>query len=318
MARVDRKNPDAKNFGLCSKNLFHAGRLALHEGLASHASRATMTDRWRQFCVYAKEEFCLSDLRRIKVSHLEYYAAHLHDRLDRGEIGAATAQNLLSAVNRVMEIARGDRRVHLDPVRGAGLPNRSGIATEQRAMQQAEHDRLRERVPDRLAAQLDLQRTLGLRFEESSKLDARALHQQAQERGEICIQDGTKGGRPRNIPITGEHQMAALARAAELQGQHRSLIPAELSYAQYRAACYRHGIAFHRERHAYAQARYAVMTGAACPVEAAVPHRVHHRYLAEQLGLSVPAARELDRAVRLQIAEELGHGRIDVTNSYLG
>jgi hypothetical protein len=279
-----------------------------------------MTDRRRQFCVYAKEEFCLSDLRRIKVSHLEYYAAHLHDRLDRGEIGAATAQNLLSAVNRVMEIARGDRRVRLDPVRGAGLPNRTGIATKQHGMLQAEHDQLRQRVPERLAAQLDLQRTLGLRFEESSKLDARALLQQAQERGEICIQDGTKGGRPRNIPITGtgEHQMAALARAAELQGQHRSLIPAELSYAQYRAACYRHGIAFHRERHAYAQARYAVMTGAACPVEAAVPHREHHRYLAEQLGLSVPAARELDRAVRLQIAEELGHGRIDVTNSYLG
>jgi hypothetical protein len=318
MTRVDRKNPNAKNFGLGSKNLFHAGRLALHEGMASHASRATMTDRWQLFCAYAKTELHISDMRRITSEHLQKYADHLLNRLAGDEISPATAQNLLSVVNRVLECARGDRLVHLDPVRGAGLPNRSGIATEQHAMPQAEHDQLKQRVPERLAAQLDLQRTLGLRFEESSKLDARALLTQAQDRGVIRIKDGTKGGRARDIPIISEHQMTALAQAAELQGQHRSLIPAELSYAQYRAACYQHGVAFHRERHAYAQDRYAVMAGAACPVEAGVPHTRHHRYLAEQLGLSVPAARELDRAVRLQIAEELGHGRIHVTNSYLG
>lgn len=318
MVRVDRKNPDAKNFGLGSKNLFHAGRLAIHEGMTSHASRAAMTDRWRQFYSYVRAEFSLSDLRRIQVSHLEHYAVHLHDRLDRGEIGAATAQNLLSAVNRVLEIARGDQRVHLDPVRGAGLPTRSGIATVQHAMPQAEHNQLRELVPDRLAAQLDLQRAFGMRFGEAAKADARSLLTQAQGRSFIRIEDGTKGGRPRDVPITGAYQLAVLERAAELQGSHRSLIPAEQRYVQYRAACYQHGIRFHRERHAYAQDRYAVLAGAACPIAAGIPHRGHHAYLAAELGISAQEARDLDHRVRSLVAAELGHGRIDVTNNYLG
>ncbi len=318
MARVDRKNPDAKNFGLGSKDMFHAGRLAIHEGMASHASRAAMTDRWRQFYSYVRAEFSLSDLRRIQVSHLEQYAVHLHDRLDRGEIGAATAQNLLSAVNRVLEIARGDRRVRLDPVRGAGLPQRSGIAIEQNAMPQSVHDRLKEVLPDRIAAQLDLQRLLGLRFEESAKIDARGLLLQAQDRGSIRIEDGTKGGRSRIVPLTSDRQLEALRRAAEIQGAHRSLIPPELDYSHYRESCYQYGIRFHSERHAYAQDRYAVLAGAACPIAAGIPHRGHHAYLAAELGISAQEARDLDHRVRSLVAAELGHGRIDVTNNYLG
>ena len=318
MARHDRANPDARNFGLRSRDMYRARRDALREGMVSHSSRATMADRWRPFCQYAKSELGISDMRRIEPEHLERYATHLHERLDRGELSPSTAQNYLSAVNRVMEIARGDRQVHLDPVRGAGLPNRSGIATEQHAMLQAEHDQLRELVPDRLAAQLDLQRSLGLRFEESCKLDARALLTQAQDRGVIRIEDGTKGGRAREVPITGEHQIAALARAAKLQGSHRSLIPADQTYAAYREAAYQHGVRFHGERHAYAQERYATLAGAACPIAASVPHREHHAYLAASLGISAQDASELDHAVRIQVSAELGHGRLDVTNAYLG
>ncbi|HGS4802836.1 TPA: hypothetical protein ACMDRB_003157 [Vibrio cholerae] len=48
-------------------------------------------------------------MRDIEKAHLVAYAAHLNDRYERGEIAPSTAQNYLSAVNRVMEIARGDR-----------------------------------------------------------------------------------------------------------------------------------------------------------------------------------------------------------------
>lgn len=318
MARHDRANPDARNFGLRSRDMYRAGREALREGMASHNSRGTMADRWRVFCHYTKTELGISDMRRIEVSHLERYAEQLHERLDRGEISPSTAQNYMSAVNRIMEIARGDRRIRLDPVRGAGLPNRSGIATEQHAMSQTDHDRLMALVPDRLAAQLDMQRTLGLRFEESAKADARALLKQAQARGVIRIEDGTKGGRPREVPIISEHQLAALQRAADLQGAHRSLIPADQTYAAYRESCYRYGVRFHAERHAYAQERYASLAGAECPVAAGVPHREHRAHLAAKLGIDISSAANLDRAVRYQVAAELGHGRVDVTNAYLG
>ncbi len=55
-------------------------------------------------------------MRDIEKAHLVAYAAHLNDRYERGEIAPSTAQNYLSAVNRVMEIARGDRQVRVDPV----------------------------------------------------------------------------------------------------------------------------------------------------------------------------------------------------------
>ena len=319
MAIFERKNPSAKNFGLGSKNLFHAGRLALREGMASHASRAAMTDRWSLFAQYARQELGLRDMRKLTTEHLRQYADHLHILLDRGEIAASTAQNRLSTVNRVMEIARGDRAVRLDPVRGAGLPQRSGIAMTDHAMSAADHEKYIASVPPRLAAQLGLQRELGLRFEESCKASPLVLLAQAEARGVIRIEDGTKGGRARDIQITSERQLDALREAAAVQGTDRSMIPADQSYARYRELCYQQQIRYHSERHAYAQQRYETLAGAAGPVAAGVAHgAAHHAYLAAQLGRSVTEAREIDRSAREQVAAELGHGRIDVTNSYLG
>jgi len=61
------------------------------------------------------------------------------------------------------------------------------------------------------------------------------------------------------------------------------------------------------------------LVGAPCPVAADVrPGAAHHRHLAGALGVGVGETRRLDRAARLQIAEELGHGRTGITNAYLG
>ena len=54
------------------------------------------------------------------------------------------------------------------------------------------------------------------------------------------------------------------------------------------------------------------------PVRAEVEHTKHHVYLAETLKISKEEARKLDHEARTQIAKELGHGRISVTNQYLG
>lgn len=62
-----------------------------------------------------------------------------------------------------------------------------------------------------------------------------------------------------------------------------------------------HGIErLHDLRSAYACERYQQLTGHPAPV----------------LGGQAP--RPLDRAARRQIAGELGHGRTDITNSYIG
>lgn len=323
MARHERQNPHARNFGLRSRDMIRAGHHALKEGLQSHASIATMRQRWSLFVRYAQKEFGIRDMRQVEKVHLQQYAAQLRVRYDRGEMKASTTQNYLSAINRVMEIARGDKAVHLDPVTEADLPHRSGICTESRAVSPEAHHVALELVSERIGGLLDLQREFGLRFEESAKLNAARALTQAERNGSVRILDGTKGGRARVVPLTRpEPQLAALRASARIQGEHRSLIPATQSYAEFRGVAYREiastSIHFHGERHSYAQDRYQVLVGAPCPVVAGVSHREHHPYLSRTLQISTADARERDHTARLQIALEMGHGRIDVTNSYLG
>ena len=101
------------------------------------------------------------------------------------------------------------------------------------------------------------------------------------------------------------------------------MIPDNQTYREFRQEAYReigrHPVNFHGERHHYAQERYRVLIGADSPIRAGVAHgRAHHEYLSKELGISVAQAKTLDQEVRAEVARELGHGRIDVTNSYLG
>ena len=63
----------------------------------------------------------------------------------------------------------------------------------------------------------------------------------------------------------------------------------------------------HGLRHAYAQSRYTDLAGRKPPILGGVRTK----------ELS-PELKQQDRQVRLQIAQELGHSRIDITNIYLG
>ncbi|ELF6482497.1 integrase domain-containing protein [Vibrio fluvialis] len=320
--RSDRANPDARNFGLRSRDMGKAGLNALKEGMKSFQSIATIHDRWRVFSTWIKSEQGIKDMRDIEKAHLVAYAAHLNDRYERGEIAPSTAQNYLSAANRVMELARGDRQVRVDPVAEGGLPKRSGIASGNRSVSEAAHSAVVSTGSGRLGALLELQRNFGLRFEESAKLDAAKALKEAGKDGSVSIKDGTKGGRERIVPITSDTQISALQRAAAIQNG-RSMIPADQSYREFRQDAYReighHPVNFHGERHHYAQTRYRELLGAECPVKAGVKHGgAHHEYLAKALGISVEQARTLDKEIRTEVARELGHGRIDVTNSYLG
>lgn len=322
MSRCNRANPHARNFGLGSRDMERAGLHALREGMRSYSAIATMAARWKIFTEWARKAG-VRDMRHIDIGILRTYSMHLITRLELGDIGVATAQNYLSTVNRVLEIARGDRAVRLDPVHEAGLPTRSGIAITNRAIPRSQHQNAITHLPERIVAILNLQREFGLRFEEAAKLDAEKAIVQAQ-RGTVRIEAGTKGGRAREIPITkGLSQQRCLSCAASLQNGDRSMIPAHQSFREFRAEAYAElrsvGIRSHGERHAYAQARYEILTNTLCPIAAGVEHgRAHHRYIAALLGMSLEEARTLDNAARHRIAAELGHSRIDVTNHYLG
>ena len=308
----------AYNYGLGNKDMARAGYNALRDksGL-SFSSIATLANRWDGFCTWAKAQG-IKRMEKIGRDDVIRYGAELAGKVRSGEMEASTAQNYVSAVNTVLGIARGDRALDVSPTADCGIGKRTGIATSSKAVGEAEHRQLQESLPERLGALLELQRQFGMRFKESALLDARAALKTALSDKAIRIVDGTKGGRPRTVPIVKAEQMDALARAAAIQ-DGRSMVPKASRYVDFQRACYREFSNWHGERHAYAQARYEALVGAPCPVVAGIKHgKAHHAFLADCLGMSIGQAKAWDIENRKIIAEELGHGRIGITNSYLG
>lgn len=159
---------------------------------------------------------------------------------------------------------------------------------------------------------LKLQDAFGLRREESMKFQPiYALQGQSiDEAKEIRIKNSwAKGGRERTIPITNERQRDVLRSAYQLVG-HGSLIPSDKTYKShlvlFEFQTRENGIGrTHGLRHNYAQSRYRELMGFDCPAKGGKK-------------LLDPEEKLKDQAVRLQISQELGHNRINITTIYLG
>lgn len=131
----------------------------------------------------------------------------------------------------------------------------------------------------------------------------------------LHLREGTKGGRARMVPIETQEQkdlMVEVKRAAA--GNKKGLLIYEEGATLRKAIMHfyyvlevaginrkTHGITTHGLRHGYACRMYEMLTGHQPPV----------------LGGPVLPP-ELDRKARLDIAERLGHSRVDVTSAYLG
>lgn len=303
----------SRNFGLGHRDMKIAGQRAIEQAYNSFQSRATVQQRWGQFVEFVRAQG-VRRMEHINNDHLRAYALELKNR----GLSPSSQQNYVSAVNRVIETARQDREVRLNPTEVAD--RRTAVAKESKANANSSNVKVSERV----GALIGLQREFGLRFEESAKLSASSALRQAEKLGVIKVERGTKGGRTREVPITRPGQLEALRRAAEVQGSDRSMIPADKSYVDFKREAYREiekfEFRFHGERHAYAQRRYQDLTGVAAPVQ--VQDRIEGQtwahYVSLKLGITVYQAQQLDERVRLQIAEELGHSRESITAAYIG
>jgi len=306
-----------RNFGY-GKTLAWAGKNALKDryGQGHFATQAAHAARWARFAAFAKSEG-IRDARKVTREVVRTYAASLASQVETQTMSVRYAQNLVSSVNVVLETMRGDRRLRLAPARLVG--QRANVreqapASLDRALVATQLAKLDQDGHVRVAAVAALASTLGLRFREASLLDARNAHRQAVEAQQINVTRGTKGGRGKEvdrwIPVTAP-AWAALARAAVLQGNGKNLIPADMNFRAWRDHAY--GVwgratkrsslkGFHDLRVAYACERYATLTGAPAPVVAG----------------RRSADREIDRAARAVIAQELGHARTDVLAAYVG
>lgn len=331
--RAERQNPHSKNFGLRSRDIDTAARNALaekfHAGQIGYGSVHTHHQKFQEFSRFVKTEHNITDMRDIEKQHIENFADKLNERFEKGEILPSTAQNILSSVNTVMSQAIGNNSLKVS-AKECGLPPRTGIATENKACSSEQHRSIVNQLPERLAVMSEMQRNLGLRFEESCKANAQQMLRDAISRQAVNVEYGSKGGQARTIAITSSKQLDALQQAANVQGNHHSMIPKNMTYVQFQSSAYKeysqHNYRAHSERHAYAQQSYAKHLEAItkvpniqCPVEAGIKHGApHHQYLSQKIGCSIKQAKLFDQQARMLVAKEMGHHRINITNSYLG
>lgn len=325
-----RASPNGKtmkttNYGLGSRNMLFAAKNALLRAGKSFSTVATIAQRFGIFVSFAQETEKVKLLEQITRETVLAYAILLNEKVESGKLSPATAQNYLSAVNAVMLLARGDHAIRVTAVRDAKLASRSGIAKVDKSVSISDHALAVDKASPVIAILLQLQREIGLRFEESAKIDAKKAYLEATSKGYITVTAGTKGGRERVVPIETERQITTLKAAFEHQSANnqKSMIPTTQSYKQFKDNSYneirRININFHGERHAYAQNRYLALMGVSCPVVAGISKPAEHiRFVANTLGVPFALAKERDYQVRLQIAEELGHSRVGVTRAYLG
>ncbi len=127
-----------------------------------------------------------------------------------------------------------------------------------------------------VAIQVELQAAFGLRAMESMML---APLQALRVSGNLAVETGTKGGRPRVVPIDAPWQYDLLVRAARMANARTgSMIPDPWTVKRW----YRHfytvlqaegvarkemGVTVHGLRHSYLQRMYEKVTGVAAPIK---------------------------------------------------
>ncbi len=307
----------SRNYRTGTRDMAQAGRIILATAAArrdcAFATVDVVSDRWRLFTRYAKQQG-VGRMERVTTELVCNYGKLLAARVRSGEMSPAYAQNLVSAVNSVMGLVRAWPTV--SPTRDCAIPLRSTVrkrtpaSLDQSVFSAAILDLQRSGLA-RQATVAGLARSLGLRSMEASLLNARAALQQARTHGWIHVIDGTKGGRARQVPVHQNSQAKALELAAAIQENDRSMIPAQISWIQWRDRGLRAGrevlkhygiTGYHDLRAAYACDRYEALTGHVAPVCRQSPLR-------EDID---------DLATRQIISRELGHDRIEIVAAYIG
>ena len=254
--------------------------------------------------------FRMEAVASLRGKHMEALAKDWHARA----LSASTLQNNLSIFRTFAEwIGKAGMVRDLEHYLGSGTTARSSIARENKSWLgrgidvAAKIEQVRQRDA-RVALQLELQLAFGLRAREAMQLRPHL----ADKGTYISITHGTKGGRDRVEPIRTPEQRALLDRAktfcatrsSSTSDPQRKLSQWKNHYYQVVRSCgitRKASITSHGLRHQYANERYRELTGSASPVRG-----------------GSPVDRDVDRAARHVVGEELGHSREDVTTHYLG
>jgi hypothetical protein len=327
------KVSELTHFGY-GKQIAWAGHQALraYYGQGHYATVQAHFSRWRQFCDWLRAYYGIHDAVEIRQHHLNEYAQHLAQQVEEEVMAVAYAQNLLSSINTTLKALRGDGRLRIDsPSKQVG--RRSHIRRELPSGYDWEQfesavDALEKANLLRACAVARLCRTLGLRLREAVLGDIPRWLRERDERGEIDVREGTKGGRGKEVarwvPVDGAGDYALdyadlirldLDCGTNLLKPHESydslVNDGEIHKA--RAILHRHGIkGYHDLRAAWACDRYYELAFRHPPV---VLQNAPSDEMPED---EAEATETLAKELGLELAQELGHNRLDVLAAYIG
>ncbi|MCC6048724.1 MAG: integrase domain-containing protein [Thermodesulfobacterium sp.] len=220
-----------------------------------------------------RDHIGIKSLKKLDQGVVRAYVEHLKSKVEAGELSRKTAENYLSAFNKIVEYVNERLNKNLETVspKSEGLSRGSFVYVD-RAVSQETHQKflsfLSQKEDIRAQAlyhSVQLQREFGLRLRESLAIKTETISK-ALETGTLHLTktDGTKNGREREIPILTESQREALKKALDFMKENGlfSLAPTETLKEQYRFA-YEvkrefeaqtgERFTFHGERHAFAQ-----------------------------------------------------------------
>ena len=278
-------------------------RLCLRNRDGSFATQANRRDVLR-LCARQLKALGIYHLapQGLKPKHIEMLVKHW---LSEGK-SAGTIKNRMCALRWWAEKV-GKQNVVARDNAVYGIPMRRFVTNQSKAKDIP--DAILAKVPDeRIRCALALQRAFGLRREECLKFQPKY----ADKGDSLQLKASwTKGGKARCILLRTLKQREVLQWAHRVAGSG-SMIPPEKSYVEqmrrYEGMTKYVGLSkMHGLRHAYAQERYQELTGRLCP---ACGGKTSRELSSDE--------KTRDRRARLQISQELGHEREEVTAVYLG
>ena len=261
------------NFQTSFKNGHQASYLA--RDIAQHFNRgSSLENRVETVLNHFREWTGTKSLKQIDEQRIEAFVSTLQEKVANGEISKKTAENYISAFNRVLEYVNTklDKSFELISPKETGL-SRGPFEFVNRAVSQEVHEKFKDFLSGKqdiraqtLSYSIDLQREFGLRLRESLAIEKSTILK-ALETGILHLgkEDGTKNGREREIPILKESQREVLERTLDFMKEHgfSSLIPTETLKEQYYTAWNlakefnqshpEEKFTFHGERHFFAQ-----------------------------------------------------------------
>ncbi|MDR2926439.1 MAG: integrase domain-containing protein [Azoarcus sp.] len=289
---------------MSSANLRHdLIMLCKHNRDGSHATQA---DR-RNILLLAARQLKAGGYRHMRASSLQAkHVGYLVNSWKSGKLSTGTIKNRVAALRWWSEKIGKAGVVPADNA-ALGIAQRQYVGQGSKA-KMLDADKLSAVTDPYVRLSLQMQAAFGLRREESIK-----VRPEIADRGSALYLQGSwcKGGRERLVPIRTAEQRAVLDAVHRLVGAG-ALIPPDKNYVQqqrvYDGQTQAAGLhKNHGLRHMYAQSRYEELTGWKCPI-AGGPAR-------DSLA---GKSHKTDKAARLTISKELGHGRIGIVSVYCG